>query len=164
MAKTGYISLLCARQYHIPRLCATQILLSFNCFLHQCDAVLYFYNVGLVPHTHTKYYYTFAGCRHYSQVLPPSGTKDAAVLDMCSSWVSHYPKGYKLGRISGESLDLYRLCQPALERIASCSWIRCMLLLQTEHFLFIQHMCFLLLHMCFQLFARELSAVGHICL
>lgn len=23
------------------------------------------------------------------------------MLDMCSSWISHYPKGYKLGRISG---------------------------------------------------------------
>lgn len=43
--------------------------------------------------------------RYYSQVLPPSGTKDAAILDMCSSWVSHYPKDYSLGRISGKSHD-----------------------------------------------------------
>ena len=43
-------------------------------------------------------------CEHTAssvQVLPPSGTQDAAVLDMCSSWISHYPKNYKLGRISG---------------------------------------------------------------
>lgn len=40
-------------------------------------------------------------CRYYGKVLPPSGTEDAAILDMCSSWVSHYPKGYKLGRIAG---------------------------------------------------------------
>ena len=39
--------------------------------------------------------------RYYSQVLPPSGSEGAAVLDMCSSWVSHYPKGYKLPRIAG---------------------------------------------------------------
>eukprot|EP00891_Asterochloris_glomerata_P009955 jgi/Astpho2/9955/Aster-06659 len=39
------------------------------------------------------------------QVLPPSGTQDAAVLDMCSSWISHYPKGYKLGRISGTGMN-----------------------------------------------------------
>jgi len=39
--------------------------------------------------------------RYYSKVLPPSGAEDAAILDMCSSWVSHYPKGYKLGRIAG---------------------------------------------------------------
>ena len=39
--------------------------------------------------------------RYYGQVLPPSGSEDAAILDMCSSWVSHYPKGYKLARIAG---------------------------------------------------------------
>ena len=49
--------------------------------------------------------------RYYSRVLPPSGTEDAAVLDMCSSWVSHYPEGYKLGRISGDpSLFVERHC------------------------------------------------------
>lgn len=43
--------------------------------------------------------------KYYSQVLPPSGTEDAAILDMCSSWVSHYPKGYKLGRVSGTGMS-----------------------------------------------------------
>lgn len=43
--------------------------------------------------------------QHYETVLPPSGTQDAAVLDMCSSWISHYPKGYKLGRISGTGMN-----------------------------------------------------------
>ncbi|KAL3163222.1 hypothetical protein ABBQ32_009624 [Trebouxia sp. C0010 RCD-2024] len=42
---------------------------------------------------------------YYSKVLPPSGTKDAAILDMCSSWVSHYPKGYKLSKISGTGMS-----------------------------------------------------------
>ncbi|KAA6429290.1 MAG: ubiquinone menaquinone biosynthesis methyltransferase [Trebouxia sp. A1-2] len=41
--------------------------------------------------------------KYYSQVLPPSGTEDAAILDMCSSWVSHYPKGYKLARIAARA-------------------------------------------------------------
>ena len=37
--------------------------------------------------------------RYYSQVLP-SG-KDIAVLDMCSSWISHYPQGYTAGKVTG---------------------------------------------------------------
>ena len=91
--------------------------------LHQCNAVLC--SAGLVPQAGTKLD-IFAGCSYYSQILPPSGTKDAAILDMCSSWVSHYPKGYKLGRISGEPLALYRFCQPAPEYIVSLNWMRCM--------------------------------------
>ncbi|GBF98355.1 ubiquinone menaquinone biosynthesis methyltransferase [Raphidocelis subcapitata] len=38
---------------------------------------------------------------YYSEVFPPSGTSDAAVLDICSSWVSHYPAGYTAGRVTG---------------------------------------------------------------
>jgi hypothetical protein len=51
---------------------------------------------GAIRHANDTLHY-----RYYSQVLPPSGTEDAAILDMCSSWVSHYPKGYKLARIAG---------------------------------------------------------------
>lgn len=43
--------------------------------------------------------------RYYEKVLPPSGSSDAAILDMCSSWISHYPKGYTLGRISGTGMN-----------------------------------------------------------
>ncbi|WIA22632.1 hypothetical protein OEZ86_009611 [Tetradesmus obliquus] len=35
----------------------------------------------------------------YSSVFPPSGSDDVAMLDICSSWVSHYPPGYKAGKI-----------------------------------------------------------------
>ena len=40
-------------------------------------------------------------CRYYGEVFPASGKKDAAILDLCSSWISHYPKGYTAGRIAG---------------------------------------------------------------
>lgn len=30
--------------------------------------------------------------RYYSEVFPASGGKDTAILDICSSWISHYPK------------------------------------------------------------------------
>ena len=44
--------------------------------------------------------------RHYGEVFPPSGTEDAAILDLCSSWISHYPENYKAGRIAGERASL----------------------------------------------------------
>ena len=43
--------------------------------------------------------------RHYSQVFPASGNKDVAILDICSSWVSHYPEGYKAGRVAGLGMN-----------------------------------------------------------
>ena len=39
--------------------------------------------------------------RHYEQTLPKSGSSNAAVLDICSSWISHYPVDYKLDRVAG---------------------------------------------------------------
>ncbi|GER25172.1 methyltransferase [Striga asiatica] len=43
--------------------------------------------------------------KYYSEVFPPSNTHGVALLDMCSSWVSHYPKGYKQSRIAGMGLN-----------------------------------------------------------
>ncbi|CAA0829213.1 S-adenosyl-L-methionine-dependent methyltransferases superfamily protein [Striga hermonthica] len=43
--------------------------------------------------------------KYYSEVFPPSNTPGVAMLDMCSSWVSHYPKGYKQSRIAGMGLN-----------------------------------------------------------
>ncbi|MCD7460086.1 hypothetical protein HAX54_042819 [Datura stramonium] len=43
--------------------------------------------------------------KYYSEVLPSSNTPGVAILDMCSSWVSHYPAGYKQERIVGMGLN-----------------------------------------------------------
>jgi len=43
--------------------------------------------------------------KYYSQVFPASGSDDVAILDVCSSWISHYPKGYTAGRISGLGMN-----------------------------------------------------------
>ncbi|KAG2432378.1 hypothetical protein HYH02_012950 [Chlamydomonas schloesseri] len=43
--------------------------------------------------------------KFYGEVFPPSGTQTAAVLDICSSWISHYPEGYKAGRVSGLGMN-----------------------------------------------------------
>ena len=40
-----------------------------------------------------------------AKVLPPSGTPGAAVLDLCSSWISHYPKGYTASRVAGLGMN-----------------------------------------------------------
>ncbi|KAJ7519543.1 hypothetical protein O6H91_20G043500 [Diphasiastrum complanatum] len=43
--------------------------------------------------------------KYYGSVFPPSNTAGVALLDLCSSWVSHYPKGYKQDRIVGLGLN-----------------------------------------------------------
>lgn len=43
--------------------------------------------------------------KYYSEALPPSNTPGVSILDMCSSWVSHFPKGYKQDRIVGLGMN-----------------------------------------------------------
>ncbi|KAI3782804.1 hypothetical protein L2E82_12860 [Cichorium intybus] len=43
--------------------------------------------------------------KYYKEAFPPSNTPGVALLDMCSSWVSHYPAGYKQERIAGMGLN-----------------------------------------------------------
>jgi len=42
---------------------------------------------------------------YYSEVLPPSNTPGVSILDMCSSWVSHYPPGYRQEKIVGMGMN-----------------------------------------------------------
>ncbi|OIW09209.1 hypothetical protein TanjilG_11347 [Lupinus angustifolius] len=43
--------------------------------------------------------------KYYSTVFPPSNTAGVSILDMCSSWVSHFPSGYKQERVVGLGLN-----------------------------------------------------------
>uniref|UniRef100_A0A5B7BEB3 Methyltransferase type 11 domain-containing protein n=1 Tax=Davidia involucrata TaxID=16924 RepID=A0A5B7BEB3_DAVIN len=43
--------------------------------------------------------------KYYSEVFPPSNTPGIALLDICSSWVSHFPAGYKQDRIVGMGMN-----------------------------------------------------------
>ncbi|KAI6681957.1 hypothetical protein NL676_035838 [Syzygium grande] len=43
--------------------------------------------------------------KFYSRVLPPSNSPGVSILDMCSSWISHYPAGYKQERIVGMGMN-----------------------------------------------------------
>ncbi|KAK7314344.1 hypothetical protein VNO77_32864 [Canavalia gladiata] len=42
---------------------------------------------------------------YYSKVFPPSNTPGVSILDMCSSWVSHFPPGYKQERVVGLGMN-----------------------------------------------------------
>ncbi|KAJ4787422.1 Demethylmenaquinone methyltransferase [Rhynchospora pubera] len=42
---------------------------------------------------------------YYSKVFPPSNTPGVAMLDLCSSWVSHFPAGYKQERVVGMGMN-----------------------------------------------------------
>ncbi|MCO5586564.1 hypothetical protein L7F22_040505 [Adiantum nelumboides] len=55
--------------------------------------------------THIDDYAIQALTKYYASVFPPSNSPGVALLDMCSSWISHYPKGYKQERIAGLGLN-----------------------------------------------------------
>ncbi|OVA08459.1 Methyltransferase type 11 [Macleaya cordata] len=42
---------------------------------------------------------------YYAKVFPPSNTPGISLLDLCSSWVSHFPAGYKQDRIVGMGMN-----------------------------------------------------------
>jgi len=42
--------------------------------------------------------------KYYERSFPPA-SEDVAILDVCSSWISHYPEGYKAGKISGIGMN-----------------------------------------------------------
>lgn len=63
-----------------------------------------------------------AGRRHYQDVFPPSGGKDVALLDLCSSWISHYPPGYTAGRIAGDNLPAPPALTPIINQHRVCCW------------------------------------------
>ncbi|KAK6944839.1 Methyltransferase type 11 [Dillenia turbinata] len=43
--------------------------------------------------------------KYYLKVFPPSNMPGVSMLDMCSSWVSHFPAGYKQDRIVGMGMN-----------------------------------------------------------
>ncbi len=57
--------------------------------------------------------------RVYAETFPPSGSKDAALLDICSSWISHYPAGYTAGRVAGEVMFAHGRVQTSPCRVQS---------------------------------------------
>ncbi|KAJ8433953.1 hypothetical protein Cgig2_001882 [Carnegiea gigantea] len=61
--------------------------------------------------THIDDYAIAALTKYYSEVFPPSNTPGVSILDMCSSWVSHFPKGYKQERIVGMGLNAEELAR-----------------------------------------------------
>ena len=54
--------------------------------------------------------------RAHSHTCPPTRHQGGAVLDLCSSWTSHYPASFKPGRCAVLGLN-------ALELLATLSWV-----------------------------------------
>jgi hypothetical protein len=55
--------------------------------------------------THIDDYAINALTKYYASVFPASNSPGVVILDMCSSWISHYPKGYKQEKIVGMGLN-----------------------------------------------------------
>ncbi|GAQ92758.1 S-adenosyl-L-methionine dependent methyltransferases [Klebsormidium nitens] len=55
--------------------------------------------------THIDDYAIKALTNYYASVFPQSNTPGIAVLDLCSSWISHFPPNYKQERIAGLGLN-----------------------------------------------------------
>ncbi|CAM6090008.1 unnamed protein product [Calypogeia fissa] len=55
--------------------------------------------------THIDNYAIKALSEYYASVFPPANTPGVAILDLCSSWISHYPKNYKQEKIVGLGLN-----------------------------------------------------------
>merc|ERR1711871_773906 len=46
---------------------------------------------------------------YYKEVFPSGSNEDVAVLDLCSSWISHFPKGFQCGRVAGLGMNAEEL-------------------------------------------------------
>ena len=56
---------------------------------------------------------------YYDATFPPAGDPDVAILDLCSSWISHFPEGYSAGRIAGLGMNEAELARnPVLTEYA----------------------------------------------
>lgn len=76
--------------------------LGMSCFCRSSDLTFYEYPRFV---THIDDPAIAALTKYYEEVFPPSDTPGVALLDMCSSWVSHFPAGYKQERIVGMGLN-----------------------------------------------------------
>lgn len=76
--------------------------LCISCFCRSSDLVFY-ESPRFVTHIDDPA--IAALTKYYQEVFPPSNTPGVALLDMCSSWISHYPPGYKQERIVGMGLN-----------------------------------------------------------
>merc|ERR1711924_220526 len=57
---------------------------------------------------------------YYEEIFPgPGPNEDVAVLDLCSSWISHFPKNFKAGRVSGLGMNAEELRQRGPDRVRS---------------------------------------------
>jgi hypothetical protein len=75
----------------------------FSCYDESSDS-LFYDSPRFVTHIDDNAIRALQG--HYAATFPtdPSERAQTAVLDMCSSWISHYPEGFSAGRVAGQLL------------------------------------------------------------
>lgn len=89
------------RSLHVPN-----VLIVVQCVLfgvHRSPDTVFYDNPRFVTHIDDPAIRALT--KYYSEALPPANTPGVTVLDMCSSWISHYPKGYKQEKIVGLGLN-----------------------------------------------------------
>jgi hypothetical protein len=76
----------------------------FNCFDESSDEVFYA-TPRFVEHIDQNAIRSIK--QHYKATFPSTAEEraNASVLDMCSSWISHYPEGFSAGRVAGLGMN-----------------------------------------------------------
>lgn len=75
--------------------------------LHRSDDALFYDAPRFVTHIDDAAISSLT--EFYSRSFPASDTPGTALLDLCSSWISHYPKGYKAERVVGLGMNAEEL-------------------------------------------------------
>lgn len=72
----------------------------FNCYDESSDA-LFYDSPRFVTHIDDNAIKALT--KYYASEFPSDemARSELAVLDMCSSWISHYPKGFQAKRVAG---------------------------------------------------------------
>lgn len=75
--------------------------------LHRSDDALFYDAPRFVTHIDDAAIASLT--EFYSRSFPASGTPGTALLDLCSSWISHFPKNYRAGRVVGLGMNAEEL-------------------------------------------------------
>lgn len=89
------------RSLHVPNVLIVVQCVFFG--VHRSPDTVFYDNPRFVTHIDDPAIRALT--KYYSEALPPANTPGVTVLDMCSSWISHYPKGYKQEKIVGLGLN-----------------------------------------------------------
>jgi len=79
---------------------------SFTRYDESSDS-LFYQDPRFVTHIDDKAIAALSG--YYKEIFPSGSNEDVAVLDLCSSWISHFPQGFQCGRVAGLGMNAEEL-------------------------------------------------------